>query len=189
MKNIKEPKEDAPSPFFSFPSKKLDGTDVTCLGDLVDGKKAILVVNVASEWGVTDRDYTQLVQMHKEYKDKGFEILAFPCNQFGSQEPSDAAWITDFVKKFDVEFPMMEKISVTNKRQSPIYKWLRENSDLKGGDMQWNFEKFLINSDGEVVGHWEAMDEPNLLKPEIEKLIKWAALIHFHVIIDIEINI
>ena len=161
------------SPFFEFPSKKLDGTEVARLGDLVDGKKAILVVNVASEWGVTERDYTQLVQIHKDYKDKGLEILAFPCNQFGSQEPHNAEWILDFVKKYDVAFPMMEKISVTNKRQSPIYKWLRESSDLKGGDMEWNFEKFLINADGKVVGHWGAPDEPNLLKPEIDKLVAW----------------
>jgi len=170
----KEGGDGGKSPFFDFPSKKLDGTEVARLGDLVDGKKAILVVNVASEWGVTERDYTQMVQIHKDYKDKGLEILAFPCNQFGSQEPHDAEWIQDFVKKYDVAFPMMEKISVTNKRQSPIYKWLRENSDLRGGDMQWNFEKFLINADGKIVGHWGAPDEPNLLKPEIDKLVAWA---------------
>ena len=77
-----------------------------------------------------------MVQIYEEYKDKGLEILAFPCNQFGSEEPHDAKWIADFVKKYDVEFPMMEKIKVKkNKRQSPIFKWLRENSDLKGGDI------------------------------------------------------
>ena len=97
------------------------------------------------------RDYTQLVQMHKDYKDRGFEILAFPCNQFGSQEPSDADWILNFVKQFNVEFPMMHKVSVFNKRQSPIWKWLRDNSELQGGDMSWNFEKFLIHPDGTPV--------------------------------------
>ena len=130
-------------------------------------------MNVASEWGVTERDYTQLVKMHKEYKDKGFEILAFPCNQFGSQEPSSNEWIADFVKKFDVEFPMMSKIHVMSKRQEPLYKWLRDNSELKGGDMQWNFEKFLINEHGEILGHWEASDEPDVIRPEIEALLKW----------------
>ena len=92
--------------------------------------------------------------MHKDYKDKGFEILAYPCNQFGSQEPHDADWIINFVKKFDVQFPMMAKTSVTNKRQNPLYKWLRNNSDLEGGDMQWNFEKFLVDENGHVLGHW-----------------------------------
>jgi len=62
--------------------------------------------------------------------------------------------IVKFVKKFDVEFPMMTKTSVTNKRIDPLYRWLRDNSDLDGGDMQWNFEKFLINDKGEVLGHW-----------------------------------
>ena len=138
----------AGSAFFNFPAAKLDGAEVAKLGDLVNDKKAVLVVNVASEWGVTVRDYTQLVQMHKDYKDRGFEILAFPCNQFGSQEPSDAEWILNFVKQFNVEFPMMHKVSVFNKRQSPIWKWLRDNSELQGGDMSWNFEKFLINSEG-----------------------------------------
>ena len=110
--------------------------------------------------------------MHKDYKDKGFEILAYPCNQFGSQEPHPAEWIIDFVKKYDVEFPMMTKTSVTNKRQDPLYKYLRDNSDLNGGDMQWNFEKFLINEHGEILGHWEASDEPDVIRPEIEALLK-----------------
>ena len=110
--------------------------------------------------------------MHKEYKDQGFEILAYPCNQFGSQEPSDNDWIANFVKKYKVEFPMMSKIHVMSKRQEPLYKWLRDNSELKGGDMEWNFEKFLINADGEVLGHWRASDEPNVIRPEIEALLK-----------------
>lgn len=92
--------------------------------------------------------------MHKDYKDKGFEILAYPCNQFGSQEPHNADWIIDFVKKYDVQFPMMTKTSVTNKRIDPLYKWLRDNSELEGGDMQWNFEKFLVDENGHVLGHW-----------------------------------
>ena len=94
----------------------LDGSEVSRLGELVDDKKAVLVVNVASKWGVTDRDYTQLVKMHQDYKEQGFEILAYPCNQFGDQEPEDATWINDFVTNYNVEFPVMSKISVFNKR-------------------------------------------------------------------------
>ena len=110
--------------------------------------------------------------MHKGYKEKGFEILAYPCNQFGSQEPHSNENIANFVKKFDVQFPMMAKISVMSKRQDPLYKWLRDNSELQGGDMQWNFEKFLINDKGEILGHWLASDEPNVIRGDIEKLLK-----------------
>ena len=66
----------------------------------------------------------------------------------------------------------MQKVHVMSKKQEPLYKWLRDNSELKGGDMQWNFEKFLVNSQGEVVGHWSASDEPNVIRTEIEKLLK-----------------
>lgn len=109
--------------------------------------------------------------MHKDYKDKGFEILAYPCNQFGSQEPHPAEEIIEFVKKYDVQFPMMTKTSVTNKRQDPLYKWLRDNSELNGGDMQWNFEKFLIDENGKVLGHWWATDEPDVIRKDIEALV------------------
>lgn len=112
-----------------------------------------------------------MVQMYKDLKDKGLEILAFPCNQFGSQEPHDAKWILDFVKKYDVEFPMMEKISVFNKRQHPLYKWLREESELKGADMTWNFEKFLVDGDGKIVKYFMTSSDPNACRPEVEKLL------------------
>jgi len=84
--------------FFECSSTKLDGTKVDSIKDLVGDAKAVLVVNVASKWGVTKRDYTQLVQMYKDLNSKGLEIIAFPCNQFGEQEPEDAKWIQDFVK-------------------------------------------------------------------------------------------
>lgn len=109
--------------------------------------------------------------MYKDLKDKGLEILAYPCDQFGSQEPHDANWILDFVKKYDVEFPMMEKIQVFGKRQHPLYKWLRDESELKGKDMTWNFEKFLLNSDGQIVKYFMTSSDPNACRPEIEKLL------------------
>jgi len=84
--------------FFECSSTKLDGTKVDSIKDLVGDAKAVLVVNVASKWGVTKRDYTQLVQMYKDLNSKGLEIIAFPCNQFGEQEPEDAKWIQNFVK-------------------------------------------------------------------------------------------
>ena len=82
---------------FDCSATKLDGTKVDSIKDLVGDAKAVLVVNVASKWGVTKRDYTQLVQMYKDLNTKGLEIIAFPCNQFGEQEPEDAKWIQDFV--------------------------------------------------------------------------------------------
>ena len=104
------------SPFFNFQATLINGQKVEKLGDLVQDKKAILVVNVASEWGVTVRDYTQLVQMHEDLSPQGLEILAYPCNQFGDQEPHSPEWIEDFVKQFNVKFPIMSKIAVFNKR-------------------------------------------------------------------------
>ena len=109
--------------------------------------------------------------MHKDYKDKGFEILAYPCNQFGSQEPHDAEWIIDFVKKYDVQFPIMTKTSVTNKRQDPLYKWLRDNSELNGGDMQWNFEKFLFDKDGNLVKRYSRYYPTADIKKDIDGLL------------------
>lgn len=109
--------------------------------------------------------------MYKDWKDKGLQIVAFPCNQFGSQEPHDAKWIIDFLKKYDVDFPLTEKVSVTNKRQHPIYKWLREESSLKGADMQWNFEKFLLDGEGNIVKHYFTDVDPNGCKSDIEKLL------------------
>jgi len=165
------------SPIFDIATAKLDGTTVNKLGDLIEGKKAVLIVNVASKWGVTERDYTQLVQMYKDYKDKGLEILAYPCDQFGSQEPESPEWILDFVKKYNVEFPMMEKVQVFGKRQHPLYKWLRDESELKGGDMTWNFEKFLINSDGEIVKYFMTSTDPDGCRSEIDKLVAWEAFL------------
>ena len=163
--------------FFDFKATLIDGTEINKLDDIVGDKKAILVVNVASEWGVTERDYKQLVQIYDEFKDQGLEILAYPCNQFGSQEPHNEQWICDFVKKYEVKFPMMKKISVFNKRQEPLYKFLRDNSRLEGGDMQWNFEKFLVDSQGHVVGHWWVTEDPNSVRPEIKRLLsQWVIL-------------
>ena len=115
--------------------------------------------------------------MYKDHKDSGLEILAYPCNQFGSQEPwgstskPEPHKILDFVNdKYNVNFPMMEIVETAGKRQHPLYKWLREEA-LKGGDLTWNFEKFLVNGDGKIVGHWVASDEPNSFAPEVAKLL------------------
>jgi len=110
--------------------------------------------------------------LHKELGGKGLAILAFPCNQYGSQEPHPAEWIFEnIVKKYNVNFHMMKDVQVTGKRQSPIWKWLRDNSDLKGAEMSWNFEKFLISPQGKVEGHWQTMTQPKDLKNDIQKML------------------
>ena len=110
--------------------------------------------------------------MYSDYRDRGLEILAFPCNQFGSQEPEKPEWILNFVEKFGVQFHMMEVIQVFGKRQHPVYKWLRQESELKGADMSWNFEKFLVDSDGRIVKYYRTASEPDAIRPDIEKLLE-----------------
>lgn len=127
--------------------------------------------------------------MYKDLKGKGLEILAFPCNQFGAQEPEDATWILDFVKQYPVEFHMMEKVDVQTKGRfqhgldgperiedahetHPTYQWLRDESELQGGELQWNFEKFLLNGEGKVVKHYRKDWEPSALLPDIEALLQ-----------------
>ena len=159
--------------FFDCSATKLDGTKVDKIKDLVGAAKAVLVVNVACKWGVTERDYKQLVQMYTDLKSKGLEILAFPCNQFGAQEPEDAAWIADFVKQYPVEFHMMDKIDVQGDNAASTYKCLRDQSELKGAELKWNFEKFLVNAAGDVVKHYDTKVEPVTIVPDIEALLKW----------------
>ena len=105
--------------------------------------------------------------MYEELHDKGLEILAYPCNQFGSQEPHSNEWILNFITSYNVKFPVMQKIEVMNARQEPLFGWLRKGA-LDGGDMEWNFEKFLIDRNGEIVGHWRSEIEPNAIRFSIE---------------------
>jgi len=164
----------APKSFFDCGATKLDGTKVDSIRELVGAAKAVLVVNVASKWGVTERDYVQLAQMYKDLKGEGLEILAFPCNQFGAQEPEDAAWILDFVKQYPVDFHMMEKVDVQGDNEHQTYKALRDASELEGGELVWNFEKFLVNGEGKVVKHYRKEWDPKSIVPDIQALLKWA---------------
>src|SRR5436190_12145892 len=114
--------------------------------------KTVLVVNVASKCGLTPQ-YTGLEQLHEKYKDKGFAVLGFPCNQFGAQEPGTAEEIETFCSTtYGVSFPMMEKIDVNGAQAHPIYASLTQVADAEGhsGDIRWNFEKFLVGADGSV---------------------------------------
>jgi glutathione peroxidase len=134
--------------------KNIDGKDV----NLADYRgKVVLVVNVASQCGYT-KQYTGLQSIYTRYKDKGFVILGFPCNQFGKQEPGTEADIKQFCSsKFNVTFPMFAKVEVNGDKTSPVFAALKSQ---KPGDVKWNFEKFLINKKGEVVARYGSKTTP-----------------------------
>ena len=124
--------------------------------------KALLLVNVASKCGLTPQ-YTGLEQLQSTYEDRGFSVVGFPCNQFGGQEPGTAEEIETFCSvTYGVTFPLMEKIDVNGDDRHPIYTELTEVADGEGhtGDIRWNFEKFLVSPDGEVVARFSPMVTP-----------------------------
>lgn len=132
-----------------IPLQTLDGKPTSL--DAYRGK-ALLVVNVASECGLTPQ-YKGLQELHDTYAARGFEVIGFPCNQFGGQEPGTPEEIQTFCEtNYKVSFPLMAKIEVNGKGRHPLYAKLTAVPDAKGeaGDVQWNFEKFLITPDGEV---------------------------------------
>ena len=116
----------------------------------------VLVVNVASKCGLTPQ-YTGLEELQKRYADKGFTVLGVPCNQFGGQEPGTADEIQTFCSTtYGVTFPMTEKVDVNGQRRHPLYHLLTATPDAEGeaGDIQWNFEKFLVSPAGEIVARF-----------------------------------
>ncbi len=140
---------------------RLDGTPGT-LGALTGGKTA-LVVNVASRCGLTPQ-YTGLEQLQKEYGPRGFTVVGVPCNQFMGQEPGTAEEIQEFCSTtYGVSFPLTEKIEVNGDGRHPLYAVLTETADAEGaaGDVQWNFEKFLLSADGTVVGRFRPTVDPH----------------------------
>ena len=124
--------------------------------------KAVLVVNVASKCGLTPQ-YTGLEEMHEQYAPRGFAVLGFPCNQFGQQEPGSPDEIATFCStNYNVTFPLYEKIDVNGEARHPLYEQLTQKADAEGkaGDIQWNFEKFLVSPEGEVVARFRPLTEP-----------------------------
>jgi glutathione peroxidase-family protein len=141
----------------------LDGTALSPEGL---ENKVILFVNVASKCGLTPQ-YSGLVELDKAYGDRGLVIVGVPCNQFGSQEPGTPDEIKDFTKtKYDVDFTLLEKQDVNGPTRSPLYQFLVGD----GPDIGWNFGKFLVGRDGEVVARFEPQTAPNdaALKAAIE---------------------
>ncbi|WP_019931750.1 glutathione peroxidase [Nocardia sp. BMG111209] len=135
--------------------------DPTTLADLV-GDQALLVVNVASRCGLTPQ-YTGLVELQQTYGPRGFSVVGVPCNQFMGQEPGTAAEIQEFCSTtYGVDFPLLAKVDVNGDARHPLYQELVQTSDAEGvaGDIQWNFEKFVVDRDGKVVGRFRPRTEP-----------------------------
>ena len=136
------------------------------------------MVNVASKWGFTAKNYKQLVQMHAEFKDKGVEIVAFPCNQFANQESGTAEDIVAVARgKYGAEFPIMEKSQVNGKNTNEVFRFLRANSSLYDAkkkvtkEIPWNFCKFLVSGDGKRVRYYNPRIDPVKMIPDIEKFL------------------
>ncbi len=142
--------------------KSLQGKDV----DLSKYQgKVLLIVNVASKCGATPQ-YEQLEDLHEKYQDKGLAVIGVPCNQFGMQEPGSAKDIEDFCKNtYKVQFDILEKVDVNGEKTAPFIKKLKEQAgkvnDASGGDVKWNFEKFLVSREGKVIARYRTGVSPD----------------------------
>jgi glutathione peroxidase len=137
--------------FFDFSVAALDGSP-----NLLQGLrgKAVLIVNVASHCGYTPQ-YEGLQSLYEELKQQNFAIVGFPCNQFGAQEPGTAAEISDFCSTtYGVSFPLAAKVDVLGEHQHPLFAWLTSTENGFPGEIEWNFEKFLIRPDGTVAARY-----------------------------------
>ncbi|SDW90006.1 glutathione peroxidase [Lysobacter enzymogenes] len=155
---------------YDFSAVDIDGRDQSL--DRYRGK-VLLVVNVASKCGFTPQ-YTGLEKLERDYQARGFEVLGFPCDQFGHQEPGDEAEIKEFCAlTYEVTFPMYAKVDVNGDKAHPLWKWLK---DEKGGFLgidaiKWNFTKFLIGRDGRVLKRYAPTDKPESIAADIEKAL------------------
>ena len=149
-----------------FTATSLSGEDID-LGQY-EGK-AVLVVNTASKCGFTPQ-YEGLEKLYEQYADQGLVVLGFPCNQFGRQEPGDEGAIGEFCQlNYGVTFPMFAKVDVNGSGAHPLFRWLRKaKSGLLGNRIKWNFTKFLIGPDGNVIERYGATTKPEDLKDDIE---------------------
>jgi glutathione peroxidase len=160
----------SPQSIADFKAKKPNGEVI----DLAEkAGKVLLVVNTASKCGFTPQ-YDGLEALWKKYAERGFEVLAFPCNQFGGQEPGTADEIESFCKvNFGLSFPLMAKIEVNGSSADPLYEWLKNEAPgvLGTKAIKWNFTKFLIGRDGRVVRRYAPTDKPKSIARDIEALL------------------
>lgn len=158
------------SEIYSFKVKTIDGSESSL--DAYRGK-VMLIVNVASKCGFTPQ-YKGLEELYRKYKDKGLEILGFPCNQFGAQEPGDENEIKNFCSlSYDVTFPMFSKVDVNGDQAHPLYQYLKkkEKGVLGTEAIKWNFTKFLVDKQGNVVERFAPTTKPEALEKEIAPLL------------------
>ena len=147
------------------------GGDTQSLADF-EGDVAV-VVNVASKCGFTPQ-YEGLEALYRKYKDEGFVVLGFPCNQFGAQEPGDADEIANFCStSYDVTFPMFAKVDVNGPKAHPLYQYLKKAKPGFAGStaIKWNFTKFLVDKSGRAVRRYAPQDKPRAMEKEIERLL------------------
>jgi len=155
---------------YDFSAKTIDGDEQSL--QAFEGK-AMLIVNTASKCGFTPQ-YAGLEKLHKKYEDKGLVVLGFPCDQFGHQEPGNEDEIKNFCSlTYDVTFPMYAKVDVNGENAHPLWKFLKkEKGGLLGIDaIKWNFTKFLINKDGEVIKRYAPTDTPEKIEKDIAGLL------------------
>ena len=154
---------------FDFSARGIDGTEQP----LSQYKgTVVLVVNTASKCGLTPQ-YAGLQELYDTYRERGFVVLGFPCDQFGHQEPGTEAQITQFCEtSYGVTFPMFAKIEVNGVGAHPLYQWLKEQQrGALGGSIKWNFTKFLVDKKGKVVDRFAPTTTPSAIEPQIEKLL------------------
>jgi glutathione peroxidase len=154
---------------YDFSAKSLAGEEVSL--QRFEGQ-VLLIVNTASQCGFTPQ-YRGLEELHREFLGRGFAVLGFPCNQFGGQEPGNASEIGAFcTSKYDVTFPLFDKIDVNGSGAHPLYNYLkREKSGLLGSAIKWNFTKFLVDREGLVTARHAPTTRPESLKKDIEALL------------------
>ncbi|XP_057956940.1 probable glutathione peroxidase 2 isoform X2 [Malania oleifera] len=162
--------QEIPKSIYDFTIKDISGNDVS----LSEYKgKVLLIVNVASKCGLTQSNYKELNVLYEKYKNQGFEILAFPCNQFAGQEPGSNEEIQEVAcTMFKAEFPIFDKVEVNGKNASPLYKFLKSE---KGGmfidAIKWNFTKFLVDKEGKVVERFAPTTSPLKIEKDIQNLL------------------
>ncbi|MGB0496366.1 MAG: glutathione peroxidase [Kangiellaceae bacterium] len=155
---------------YQFQCNDIKGNPVN-MSDYKD--KVLLIVNTASKCGFTPQ-YEGLEKLQKEYAEKGFSVLGFPCNQFGGQEPGDSEAIQSFCDlTYQTSFPLFEKVEVNGDNATPIYDFMKSEAPglLGSKGIKWNFTKFLINKNGEVIKRFAPTDKPSSIAKEIEALL------------------